>query len=128
MMIAKATGMTALDKPPPLILGQMIFGKGAGGPAVLTMGLIWHLLNGALLGAVFYYSAAYGVLFNLTIGSAVTFGVLLWLLFNLIILPLSGQGFFGSKTKNGLFKTTIMTFMAHVIYGFSLGYLLGVLL
>lgn len=127
-MIARSLGIKTLEKSASLMLGQMIFGRESRGLLPGVIGMFWYLLNGIVLGIVFYYLAAAGIIFKLTVGSAVVFGIMLWLLFNLLFLPMTGQGIFGSRTQKGTLIVGVASLITYKIYGFSLGYFLSVLL
>ncbi|OGY66138.1 MAG: hypothetical protein A3A16_02405 [Candidatus Harrisonbacteria bacterium RIFCSPLOWO2_01_FULL_44_18] len=127
-MVARAIGIKTLEKSTPLMLGQMIFGRESRGLLPGAIGIFWYLLNGVVLGIIFYYLAAAGIIFKLTVGSAIVFGIILWLLFNLLFLPITGQGIFGSRTQKGILIVGAASLIAYAVYGFSLGYFLSVLL
>jgi len=51
----------------------------------------------------------------------VSYGVLLWVLTEIIVLPILGQGAFGSRVSTGPAALTLLLFVAYLIYGLILG-------
>jgi hypothetical protein len=91
-----------------------------------TVGIIFHLANGALLGLL--YTATLRPVMMSMLGQTVVsglaaglvFGILVWLiLMNLVVFPLSGAGMFGRRT--GASRVRLVTLLLHLAYGAVLG-------
>ena len=88
-----------------------------------TMGMVMHFVNGVLLFPLIYAF----VLFLKFRGSPVTKGILwgvtLWLVAGLMVMPMMGAGFFG--TANGGMMAAAASLMGHIVYGALLGVIAG---
>jgi len=106
----------------PLLLGRLIdWGKPEPAPAKRVLGRYLHLGSGALWGLF------YGVLVEqqfffveFTVVSGVMFAVIPWLFLMVVLLPLTGSGFFGVKISA---YQWLLGLSLHVIYGVVLGLL-----
>lgn len=95
-------------------------------PGWWVVGIVFHLINGALLGML--YGATLRVLVEGWLGpgalagavGGLSFGFLVWLLLmNLLVFPLAGAGPFGLNT--GSARLGIVTLCLHLLYGCVLG-------
>lgn len=116
MLIGQASGLSPMPAPVPVAGVQL--GLGAVGlalpkPAVLLLGLGSHLAYGAIWGAI-----GWAVLRIDSPVEGVAFGVGLWVLMGLAVLPVLGWGPFGVAVAVPI---AVMTLVLHVIYGASLG-------
>ena len=88
-----------------------------------TMGMAMHFVNGVILFPLIYAF----VLFSKLPGSPVTKGILwgltLWLMAGLLVMPTMGAGFFG--TAHGGVMAAVASLMGHVVYGALLGGIAG---
>jgi hypothetical protein len=91
MLTGEATGLSPMPKPIPVALVQHTLGM-LPMPALLGLGLTAHLSYGAGAGLVF---AALTRRANVWTGLA--YGVVLWLLMDVVWLPYLGWGLFGSS-------------------------------
>ncbi|MDR8389835.1 DUF1440 domain-containing protein [Aliifodinibius sp. S!AR15-10] len=114
MLIGTGTGISPLPEPVPLAIAKGLLGSLAK-PVLMLFAVITHFGYGALWGAVlFNWVKADG-----TIWHGLGWGVMLWLIMELIVLPLLGWGIFGSAITP---KIAIATLVLHVIYGGTLGW------
>lgn len=91
-----------------------------------TVGIVFHLANGALLGLL--YSATLRPLLLPVVGtglvggiaSGLVYGALVWLvLMNLMVFPLSGAGIFGRNSGSSHLR--LVTLVLHLAFGLVLG-------
>jgi hypothetical protein len=86
-------------------------------------GLVMHFLNGTLIFPLLYALVLFR---NLKGGPAVrgiTWGIVLWLMAQLVVMPMIAAGVFSSRT--GGIMAVAASFMAHVVYGALLGAIAG---
>ncbi len=114
MAVGMATGVAPMPEPIPKALVTLIFGGGL--PASLLMGLSAgsHLGYGGVFGALL------ARLFpEAGLREGLGMGALLWLVMQVVILPLLGWGFFGASITP---KIAVATLVLHLIYGATLGW------
>ncbi len=93
MLIGIATGMSPMPKPVPMAIAASITGS-ASKPVLMILGILMHFAYGSVAGIIFY-----SVLKEKgNILKVMGFGVLLWLIMQLIVLPYLGWGVFGFST------------------------------
>jgi len=109
----------------PLILGQLIdFGKPESRPTARIMGRYLHLTLGALWGLAYGLLVQQQLFFvEFTPVSGLIFAILPWLFLMVVLMPLTGSGFFGVKISGYRWLTALIL---HFIYGLVLGALLSV--
>lgn len=113
MLIGKVTGMSPIPEPIPIAIMKHILGDIAK-PILMISGMMSHLIYGSIAGAVFY-----SLIKNRgTIYWSMGFGILLWLMMQLIVLPFLGWGVFGSSVTP---KIAMATLVLHLVYGVILG-------
>jgi len=83
------------------------------------MGMLVHILNGAVIFPVAFVFLLYRFLPGSPFTKGITFGVLLWLTSQLVVMPIMGVGFFSAHV--GGLKAAAASLLAHVVYGWSLG-------
>ncbi|HEY4580880.1 MAG TPA: DUF6789 family protein [Candidatus Acidoferrales bacterium] len=87
------------------------------------MGMAMHLLNGTI---IFPFIYAY-VLFTKLPGSphlkGLLWGLILWVLAQIVVMPMMGAGLFGLKM--GGMMPAFGSLMGHVVYGALLGWIAG---
>jgi uncharacterized membrane protein YagU involved in acid resistance len=93
------------------MLGEMLGGW--------KMGMLVHILNGAVIFPLAFVFLLYRFLPGSPIVKGITFGVLLWLTSQLVVLPITGAGFFSAHT--GGLTAIAPSLLGHVVYGCSLG-------
>lgn len=113
MFIGKATGMSPIPKPIPIAIVAKMSG-GAPLPVLLILGMVAHFIYGGLAGIILYnFLKDRG-----TVALSAGFGILLWLIMQLAVLPFLGWGLFGSSITP---KIAFATLILHLIYGGLLG-------
>jgi uncharacterized membrane protein YagU involved in acid resistance len=83
------------------------------------MGMLVHTLNGAVIFPMAFVFLLYRLLPGSPIAKGITFGVLLWLTSQLVVMPIMGAGFFSAHI--GGLKAAVASLSGHVVYGWSLG-------
>ncbi len=114
MLVGMGTSVSPLPEPIPLAIAKGFLGSTAK-PIVTLFAIITHFGYGAFWGALLYnWTKADG-----TIWHGLGWSVMLWLIMELIVLPLLGWGLFGSAITP---KIAAVTFLLHLIYGVILGW------
>lgn len=113
MLVATATGVSPLPEPIPAALSRMVLGAESVGPLVMVVAIVSHLGYGGVWGGVLSWGVR-----PVTIGWGLGLGVGLWLLMQVIVLPLLGWGFFGMAVTPAV---ALATLVLHLIYGGTLG-------
>jgi len=114
MLIGMGTGMSPIPEPIPAGIAKGILGD-APKPLIMGFAIITHFGYGALWGAVlFYWVKTKGNIWH-----GLGLGVFLWLIMELIVLPLLGWGVFGSAITP---KIAVATLVLHLIYGGTRGW------
>jgi len=83
------------------------------------MGMLVHILNGAIIFPLAYVYLLYRLLPGPPLAKGVAFGVALWLASQVIVMPLMGAGLFSSHI--GGMKAVAAVLIGHVVYGTFLG-------
>ena len=86
-------------------------------------GMIVHILNGVVIFPLIYAYFLFGKLPGAPYGKGILWGLSLWLLAQLVVMPMMGAGVFGLK-MNGI-MSAFGSLMGHVIYGALLGVIAG---
>ena len=80
-----------------------------------------HIVNGVLL--AFVYALLIGPRLEILVPiywmRGVPYGVALWLLLMMVVLPLVGDGFFGGRGRRGMIGSALVV---HLVYGLILGF------
>lgn len=114
MMIGMATGVALMPEPIPKALVTLVFGTGLPTPLLMALATGSHLAYGGFFGAVLV------TLFpNAGLREGLMLGVLLWLVMELVVLPLLGWGVFGTAITP---KIAVATLVLHLLYGATLGW------
>lgn len=114
MLIGMRSGMSPIPEPIPLSIAKGLLGAVAK-PLLMAFAIITHFGYGAFWG---------GLLFRLVkaeggVWQGLGWGVFLWLIMQLIVLPLLGWGVFGTAVT---VKIAVATLVLHLIYGGTLGW------
>lgn len=114
MLIGMAAGISPIPEPIPVAIAKGLLGNVAQ-PLLMAFAVITHFGYGAFWGAL---------LFNLlenpgNFWHGLGWGVFLWLIMELIVLPALGWGVFGSAVTP---KIAVATLFLHLIYGGTLGW------
>jgi uncharacterized membrane protein YagU involved in acid resistance len=88
-----------------------------------TVGLVMHFVNGVILFPLIYSYVLLSKLPGTPVAKGVFWGVALWLVAGLIVMPMMGAGFFG--TANGGMMAAAASLMGHIVYGALLGGIAG---
>lgn len=97
-------------------LGKMLGGS-------WTLGLVMHFLNGSVLFPLIYALLLYRALPGGPVSKGIAWGVALWLIAQLMVVPMMGGGIFSSKM--GGMMAAVGSLVNHVIYGALLGWIAG---
>jgi hypothetical protein len=84
-----------------------------------TAGLVMHLVNGSLLFPAIYTFALYGLLPGSPVVKGTAWGVALWLMAQVIVMPMMGAGLFSANI--GGMMAAAGSLAGHVLYGGVLG-------
>lgn len=115
MLLGVITGKTPFPRPIPLAVVQNILGSSTAQPILMLAAITSHLAYGGFWGALL---AAWTR--PITLGKGVALGVFLWLIMQIVVLPLLGWGLFGTAITSTI---ALATLVLHLIYGGSLGLL-----
>lgn len=97
-------------------LGSMLGGS-------WTMGMMMHFLNGAIIFPLLYAFLLFRLLPGGPLAKGVVWGVILWFLAQVVVMPMMGAGFFSSKM--GGMSAVVGSLFGHLIYGALLGWIGG---
>ena len=114
MLIGMGTGMSPIPEPIPAAIAKGLLGN-VPKPLIMGFATITHFGYGAFWGTMLYY----WVKTKGNIWHGLGWGVFLWLIMELIVLPLLGWGFFGSTITP---KIAVATLVLHLIYGGTPGW------
>ena len=98
------------------MLGSMLGGNWAAGMAM-------HFVNGSLIFPAIYVYALYGRLRGSPVTKGTTLGIALWLLAQVIVIPMMGGDLFSSGL--GGMMAAMGSLVGHMVYGSLLGALAG---
>ncbi|TAM79871.1 MAG: hypothetical protein EPN47_18285 [Acidobacteria bacterium] len=115
MILGRVTGMAPMPAPIPVAIIGKIFGAGLPKPFLMLMAVISHLAYGGFWGWVLWR-----VTKRVTLWNALALGGIMWLIMQIIVLPFLGWGVFGVAITP---KIAVATFVLHMIYGGTLGWL-----
>jgi hypothetical protein len=100
----------------PMDIAKMLgdyLGIGWGG------GMAVHIINGAIIFPLIYAFVLYAWLPGRPIVKGMTWGLILWVLAQTIVMPVLGGGFFSANAGGPM--AAIGSFAGHLIYGGALG-------
>lgn len=98
------------------MLGSMLGGNWAAGMAM-------HFVNGSLIFPAIYVYALYKLLPGSPVTKGDTLGLALWLLAQVVVMPMMGGGLFSSAV--GGITAAMGSLVGHLVYGSLLGALAG---
>ena len=87
------------------------------------MGMTMHLVNGAVIFPLIYAYALFGWLPGPPAIKGVIWGVILWLMAQVVVMPMMGAGLFGLNM--GGMMAAFGSLLGHVVYGGLLGWIAG---
>lgn len=114
MLLGMLTGIAPMPEPIPVALAASLL-AGAPKPMLMVTGLVAHFAYGAVAAGIF---ARFVTRIGLTRG--LLFGGGLWLVMQLVFLPILGWGPFGVGVTP---KIAVATLLLHLVYG---GVLMGI--
>lgn len=114
MMIGMATGVAPMPEPIPKALVTLFFGAGLSAPLLMALSAGSHLGYGGFFGAVLARLFPEAGLWE-----GLGLGLVLWLVMQVVVLPLLGWGLFGASITP---KIALATLVLHLIYGGTLGW------
>jgi uncharacterized membrane protein YagU involved in acid resistance len=88
-----------------------------------TMGMMLHFLNGAIIFPLLYAFLLFRLLPGGSLAKGIGWGLILWLLAQVMVMPMMGSGFFSSRM--GGMPAVMGSFLGHLIYGALLGWIGG---
>jgi uncharacterized membrane protein YagU involved in acid resistance len=116
MLMYKGAPMMGMPKMDiAAMLGQMLGGW--------TMGMVMHFLNGTVIFPLIYAYLLFPRLPGAPALKGIAWGVILWLLAGILVMPMMGGGAFGAKV--GGMMSAVGSLMGHIIYGALLGWIGG---
>ena len=83
-------------------------------------GIVMHFANGTVIFPLIYAFLLHGVLPGSSAVKGITWGVALWLLAQVVVMPMMGAGFF-----SGSVMAAMGSLIGHVAYGWLLGWIAG---
>jgi len=83
------------------------------------MGMLVHILNGAIIFPLAFVFLFYRLLPGSPATKGVVFGVVLWLASQLLVMPIMGAGLFSAHV-GGIRAAAVLLF-GHVVYGWLVG-------
>jgi uncharacterized membrane protein YagU involved in acid resistance len=87
------------------------------------MGMTMHVLNGAVIFPLIYAYLLFGKLPGAPYLKGILWGLSLWLVAQLVVMPMMGAGVFGLKTSG--IMSAFGSLMGHIVYGALLGAIAG---
>jgi hypothetical protein len=87
------------------------------------MGMVMHVLNGTVIFPLLYAYLLFGKLPGAPYLKGILWGVTLWLMAQLVVMPMMGAGVFGLKM--GGFVSAFGSLLGHIVYGAVLGSIAG---
>ena len=97
-------------------LGQMLGGS-------WTLGMVMHFINGSIIFSLLYALLLYRVLPGGPVGKGTAWGVALWLIAQLMVVPMMGGGI--DSSKMGGMMAAVGSLVNHILYGAFLGWIAG---
>jgi hypothetical protein len=98
------------------MLGNMMGGSYA-------LGMAAHLMNGIVIFPLAYAFLAFRYLPGPPALRGMMFGAILWLIAEVMVMPMAGAGFFSSEIGGA--KAVMAALMGHLVYGALLGAIAG---
>ncbi|MDT8407920.1 MAG: hypothetical protein RQ715_11800 [Methylococcales bacterium] len=110
----------------PMMVGQpmdiaAMLGNMMGG--VYALGMAAHIMLGVLVFPLIYAFLVYRLLPGGPLIKGLSWGLVLWLIAETMVMPMAGAGFFMSEI--GGMKAVMAALMGHLVYGGLLGVIAG---
>ena len=119
MILGVVTGLSPMPSPIPEAIvnkGLELLGVGLPGPLIILLATVAHLSYGGVSGAILAALTR-----PVTLWKGLGWGVLLWLVMQVVVFPFLGWGFFGVAITP---RIAVATLVLHLVYGGTLGLLL----
>ena len=116
MMYFVAPVMTGRTMDIAAMLGSMMGGSWA-------LGMMVHLAQGIVVFPLIYVLGVYQRLWGAPWLRGIVWGIVLWLLALLVVMPAMGSGFFSAGA--GGMPSVLSSLFGHLIYGLALGAVAG---
>lgn len=125
LLLGMAMGGSPYPEPVPLAIVSAALGAGAPGALVIVVGVICHLIYGGSWAALFALTAQ-----PISEAKGVGLGLLLWVLEQVVVVPLLGWGVFGASIVDTIAANSVVilagtSLIFHLIYGLAVGMLLN---
>ena len=88
-----------------------------------TMGMMMHFLNGTIIFPLIYAYLLFGKLPGAPYLKGILWGITLWVLAQVVVMPMMGAGLFGLKMAGMM--SAVGSLAGHVVYGALLGWIGG---
>jgi uncharacterized membrane protein YagU involved in acid resistance len=88
-----------------------------------AMGMTMHVINGTVTFPLIYAYLLFGKLPGAPYVKGILWGVTLWVMAQLIVMPMMGAGLFGLKMSGPM--SAVGSLVGHTIYGVLLGLIAG---
>jgi Na+/H+-translocating membrane pyrophosphatase len=109
LIIGYVSGLAPMPQPIPKAVVTTVLGNGIPKPLIIGA----HLLYGAIAGVVFVAIAQ-----PATLEKGLSYGIVLWLIMDLLVLPFIGWGIFGTAITP---RIAVATLVLHLVYGTTIG-------
>ncbi|MCI0404799.1 MAG: DUF1440 domain-containing protein [candidate division Zixibacteria bacterium] len=121
MYVAPMMGMPKMDIA--AMLGGML---GGGMPEPMggawLVGMLIHFVNGTIIFPLIFAFLLYSRFPGAPVVKGILWGLILWFLAQIMVMPMMGAGFFAGNTPQP-FMTVFGSLMGHLVYGVILGWL-----
>lgn len=97
-------------------LGSMLGGN-------WSLGMMMHFINGTVIFPLIYAFLLFRLLPGGPLAKGISWGVILWILAQAMVMPMTGAGFFSSKM--GGMMAVMSSLLGHLVYGALLGWIAG---
>ena len=97
-------------------LGSMLGGS-------WSLGMMMHFINGTIIFPLIYAFLLFRLLPGGPLAKGISWGVILWVVAQVMVMPMMGGGFFSSKM--GGMMAVVGSLMGHAAYGGLLGWISG---
>ena len=88
-----------------------------------AIGMVAHVMNGVVIFPLAYALVAFRFLPGSPALRGILWGVVLWLVAEMMVMPMAGAGFFSSEIGGA--KAVFAALMGHIVYGALLGFISG---
>src|SRR5260370_35062567 len=88
-----------------------------------SMGMVMHFINGTIIFPLIYAYFLFGKLPGSPYLKGIIWGVSLWVLAQLVVMPMMGAGIFGLKMAGMM--SAVGSLVGHAVYGALLGWIGG---